>query len=220
MLTLCTRGDYMVELVKKYKIIIVALILIIANFLFISHKNQENYQETIVFQQEELVPVQDNDLNEVEHTTLEVDTLEIPVFICGAVAKPDVYFVTKDCIVQDVLNLAGGFLETADSKAVNLAKQVTANEQIYIPEIGEVIEAKPAYENQSIESSQESKWININTATAEQLEKLPGIGEVKAQQIVTHRLQNGLFQSKEAIKDVSGIGDKTYSALQEWITIE
>ena len=75
-----------------------------------------------------------------------------------------------------------------------------------------------SYDNRLRES--ESGRTNINTAEIQELEKLPGIGEVKASQIIAYRNENGLFKNLEELKNVSGIGQKTYEALLEYITIE
>ena len=95
----------------------------------------------------------------------------------------------------------------------------TAHEQIYIPKVGEEIDkVMDSYDNRLRES--ESGRTNINTAEIQELEKLPGIGEVKASQIIAYRNEHGLFKNLEELKNVSGIGQKTYEALLEYITIE
>lgn len=165
-----------------------------------------------------------------------LQTKEIPVFLCGEVNKPGVYYVQSQTILNEVVALAGGFTTSADTTFENLARMVQANEKIYIPKMGEEIDKiTNSYDNTSNSLphtttkqitndtktsalGQSNGKININTATNDRLQTLPGIGKVKADAIITHRETVGDFMSTQDIMNVSGIGQKTYEKIFDKIT--
>jgi len=108
----------------------------------------------------------------------------------------------------------GGALETADLDRINLAKLLQDGERIYVPAIGEIADnyTEMAY-------NEEDAVININTASASQLETLQGIGPVLAQRIVDYREKEGGFQKPEDIMRVSGIGIKIFENLKDSIRV-
>ncbi len=150
----------------------------------------------------------------------EEEISKVPVYLCGAVASPGVYFVESTAIVQEVLTLGGGFLEEADVNYVNLAEKIEANKKIYIPKKGEEIDKLAiSYDNKSNQDLAQVK-ININQATQAELETLPGIGAVKAEAILKYRMQGQGFRQCEELKEISGIGEITYQKLEPFITVE
>ncbi len=108
------------------------------------------------------------------------------------------------------LAAAGGTATDAELGFLNMAKLLADGEQVYVPTIGE---PTPPPEPDS------GFPININTATAEQLEKLPGVGPAIAQRILDYRAANGPFESKADIQDVSGIGPATYADMEALIVV-
>lgn len=148
------------------------------------------------------------------------------VYVVGAVKHPGVYEVPADSRVNDAVSAAGGFTKKADASAVNLARVVVDGEQITIPEKGE---ARAPNATESVpqlgdaggqgSASDPNGKVNINTATSEELQGLPGIGEATAAKIIASRESEGPFTSTEDLKRVSGIGDKKYAALEELVTI-
>lgn len=151
--------------------------------------------------------------------------IEIPqhvmVDVKGQVASPGVFELPNDARLQDAIDAAGGFLPSADNRAINLALKVQDEMSIYVPEIGEEIAApstapisSPAMPNSAPEAA-----VNLNTATAEELMTLPGIGPSKAEAIIAYRTDNGNFQKPEDLKEVSGIGDKTFEKLADLIKV-
>ena len=153
---------------------------------------------------------------------------EVPIYICGAVKKPGVYFVPTNAIINDVVEKGGGFTEEADPVAINLASQIIPNEKIIVPKVGEEIDkSTDSYDNRErIESSSVSPQpytspvgaINLNTATKEQLMTLSGIGEVKAAAIIAYRQEKGVFSSIDELRNISGIGEKTFEKIKQFIT--
>ncbi|HID64485.1 MAG TPA: competence protein ComEA [Anaerolineae bacterium] len=144
------------------------------------------------------------------------------VYVSGAVAHPDVYELPSDSIVKDAIEAAGGPTGEADLNRINLARRVYDEEQIYVPQEGE--ESLPVSPPSSppllSPSSRGGGKVNINTATAEELGTLPGIGPTKAQSIIDYRTANGPFQSIEDIKNVRGIGDATFEKLKDKISVQ
>lgn len=147
-------------------------------------------------------------------------TLTILVHVAGAVLNPGVYELSQGSRVNDAIAASGGFTENADSTALNLARIVSDGEQLLVPTIGEAQDAAIGVSQLGqAQSSQTSGKVNINTAGVSELDTLPGIGESTAQKIIDDRTQNGPFATVEDLKRVSGIGDKKYAALEEYICI-
>ncbi|WP_407370441.1 helix-hairpin-helix domain-containing protein [Carnobacterium sp.] len=151
----------------------------------------------------------------------------IYVDVKGAVYLPGVYEVTSEMRLIDAIELAGGFSDKANQNPVNLSLKLADQMVIFIPEIGAVDEkaAVVPIEEAVITVPQEdseastSEKININLADSIELQQLPGIGEKKAEQIMSYRQENGSFQKIEDLKNVSGIGEKTFEALRASITV-
>lgn len=143
--------------------------------------------------------------------------LPLQVYVVGAVVQPGLQALPPGSRVQDAIISAGGLLPEANTTVLNLAAYVADGERIYVPL------SNPTEENAlSIESFQTTGngLININRASQVELESLPGIGPVTAQNIITYRDINGGFNSIEAIMDVPGIGPKTFEEIQHLICIE
>lgn len=137
----------------------------------------------------------------------------------GQVAAPGVYELPAGSRMTDAIDAAGGLLEGAESRAINLAMKLQDEMTVYIPKVGEEAVDLPTVEAVSTPGAAASEGlININTATAADLEQLPGIGPSKAAAIIAHREENGDFPAVESLTDVTGIGDKTFEALKDSIT--
>lgn len=134
----------------------------------------------------------------------------ITVHIVGAVLNPGVYQLPAGSRVYQLLEICGGFSTEADGDALNQARPLLDGEQIQITRIGEQPQSK---------SSGSASKININQATADELTALPGIGTVRAGQIVEHREKNGYFTDIKEIMDVSGIGETTFKNIADLISI-
>lgn len=144
---------------------------------------------------------------------------KIFVDIAGAVNLPDVYELPEGCRLQEVIERAGGFSEEADDNYIaqnlNLAQVLQDGEKIYIPKESETAPAADEIGQGRVAGEVTGK-ININTATSSELESLPGIGSVRAKQIIEDRP----YKSIEEIQKVSGIGPKTFEKLKDKITIK
>jgi competence protein ComEA len=148
----------------------------------------------------------------------------IVVDVRGAVAKPGVYTLAIGSRVQDVLTLAGEPLANADTRSLNLARKLNDGEQIYIPLQGEVLPTVPPAsgkgDTKPAATPTRAGKINLNTATLQELDTLPGIGPATAQAIIDYRNQNGAFKKLDDIKKVRGIGDSLYNQIKDLVTLE
>lgn len=141
---------------------------------------------------------------------------EIVVEIKGEVKNPNVYWIKEGCIVEELINMAGGVTELADLSTINRAEKLNNHQAIYIPNKNEV--ANNAVVNNVSAVSSDGK-ININIATSEELQKLSGVGPARAEDIIEYREKVGGFKSLEEIKNVKGIGEASFDKIKEKITI-
>lgn len=139
----------------------------------------------------------------------------IQVHVTGAVNQPGVIALPPGSRVQEAIRLAGGFLPEADPQSLNLARILEDGEKITIPTISEV----PVTRGESVFDNSTGFLINLNTAAQAELESLPGIGPVTAQEILAYRAQNGPFASIEELQKVPGIGEKTFEGIRELVTV-
>lgn len=140
---------------------------------------------------------------------------DVMVDIKGEVKDPGVYALKSTQRIVDAIQVAGGFLSEADQKQVNLAQKLTDEMVIYIPKVGEEgVSSLPP-----LNDGNDGK-INLNQATVEQLETLPGIGPSKAEDILSYREEVGSFKAIEDLKEVSGIGEKTFEKLKNLISVD
>ena len=143
----------------------------------------------------------------------------VPVYVCGAVVNPGVYYLDSGALVKDALDAAGGFAEGAADGYINLADTLEANERIYFPYADEV-EASILQAEECGTNGDESAGgrVNINTATVEQLMDLDGIGEGKARAIIEYREEHGGFSDISEIMNIPGIKEGVYNKIKEKIT--
>jgi competence protein ComEA len=143
----------------------------------------------------------------------------ILVHVTGAVTNPDLYSLPPGSNVQDAIETAGGLLPEAYTDTLNLATKLEDGDKLLLPFQPQPDSNLPQ-ENNHTSSTAETKFpININTATLDELDILPGIGEVKAQAIIEYRQSNGAFVAIEQIQNVSGIGPATFEKIENLITV-
>ena len=141
----------------------------------------------------------------------------IQVHVAGEVMQPGLYHLPEGANVQDAIEVALGATENAGLDLINLATILNDGQRITIPPKTDPQNSLEIPERSS--GLQVKGLININTASQEELESLPGIGEVKARAIIDYRTQNGYFLNLEELLNVAGIGQKTYDQLKDLITI-
>lgn len=147
----------------------------------------------------------------------------ILVQIKGHVVNPGIYQLHKESRLMDLIELAGGLTNQADLNRVNNVFILRDGDYFYIPAIGEIIPetARNAPENFLLDNSANFEYpLNLNTATQEALESLPGIGPTKAKDIIAFRDQSGSFESVDDLLNIPGIGPSTLEAIREYLIIE
>jgi len=140
----------------------------------------------------------------------------IVVHVAGAVSNPGVYTLPEGARVFEAIAAAGGALPAAELHALNLAEPLFDGRKVTVPHASG---QGPDGQSPLPQSPQTNGRVNINTATAAELEQLPGIGPAKAQAIVRDREQKGPFKRVEDLDRVSGIGPKTVESLRERVTV-
>ncbi|XOQ15769.1 MAG: Competence protein ComEA [Shouchella clausii] len=160
-------------------------------------------------------------LEESEEAELEEETEAgvLVVDVKGMVASPGVYELEVGSRLFEAIEKAGGFTDSANREAVNLALRLEDEMVVYVPEEGVEEGAGPVLAVEMNETDHEDT-ININEATEADLLTLQGIGPSKAAAIIGYREENGPFATVEELMNVSGIGEKTFEALEPFIRVK
>lgn len=143
------------------------------------------------------------------------------VHAAGAVVRPGVYPVPNGARVTDVVDAAGGPAADADLQQLNLAAKVADGERVYVPRRGEIppTPVGPGTGDSGTGGSMPSGPVNLNTATPDQLEDLPGVGPATAQAILDYRKEHGRFTNVDELIDVRGIGEAKLAALRPKVRV-
>ncbi len=162
---------------------------------------------------------------------------EVTVHVAGAVRKPGVYRLPPSARVDDALKAAGGATEKANTDAINLAAKLEDGQQLYVPSKEEQptggaqesgpVNAPVTPPNMNRKSASSSGklttpgqgTININTASLEELQRLPGVGPSTAAKIIAFRSETGGFTAPEQLMDVSGIGEKKFAKMKPFVRV-
>ena len=150
-----------------------------------------------------------------------------PVYICGEVNAPGVYEILDPVYLYELIEMAGGLTGNADKEHIDMVYRIDSSQSVYIPGFSE---QEP--DQTGFSETQEERWkprsgtgtssarrVNINTADAESLMSLSGIGEKTAEKIISYREQNGPFVSAEDIMKVPGIGESKYENIKDSICV-
>jgi competence protein ComEA len=146
-------------------------------------------------------------------------TLPVVVDVRGAVVSPGVYELPADARWQDAVDAAGGLSPEADLSTINLARRLRDGDILVIGSLMPATDSQIPAEDGSSASSGSQTRININTASIDELEVLPGIGEVTAQRIVDFREQNGPYRSIDDLVHVQGISTRTIDGLRDLVAV-
>lgn len=202
------------EFIEAYWQITVGItVILLAGVFLIFQRTSEANEDSLETIIEEIEPNQE--IENTQEVITEKETMWVMVDIKGFVNHPGVYEVLSESRVKDVVELAGGFNQEANTLTVNLAEKVRDQMVIYVggQDDAVVIGNEPSLDDNS------SQVVNINLASKEELMQLNSIGEVKAESIIKYREENGGFNTIEDLMNVSGIGQKTFEILKENLAV-
>ncbi len=238
-------GDFITFKYRYRKQIILGTIVVVLAFIscffaykkFSSEKKEDDDKVIAKFIKK------DDDKKEETVKTTKDNTKDKTIYkvdIKGEIVNPGIYSLEANSRIIDVINLAGGLTENANTTVINLSKKITdemviiiySNEQVndfqktkeieqQVQEkcLGDTIKNDACIEENNQTEENITTLVSLNTATKEELMQLPGIGEAKALDIIKYREENGPFQTIEDIKNVSGIGESLFAKIKENITI-
>ena len=223
------------DLDKKQKIVVIAILVIIAGAIlyYVYGNDEEQYKNEILPYEENIIE------NTIEKTKtsemLEAEKEEeIIIYIAGEVNKEGVYNLPEGSRIADAIEQAEGLTEDAYTEDINLAYKLEDGMKIKIPNKSET-QKQLEEQNANIEDSyittesgasiketqtKTIQKVNINTASQQELETLTGVGPSIASKIVEYRKQNGLFKTIDDIKNVSGIGDNKFESFKDEICVK
>ena len=185
------------------------------NIYVVSESKENNKQ--LVNEKQSSEELSNKDIKR-DDNQIEKNITMITIHISGEVNNPGVVNIESDKRLSDAVDKLGGITENADLNNINLAMKIEDAKHYIIPKLGEEIKNNEVvnYENQN---NSDSNKININKATVEELDKLPGVGQATANKIINYREENGDFKSIEEVKNVNGIGNKKYEQIKNEITL-
>ncbi|WP_368900645.1 helix-hairpin-helix domain-containing protein [Oceanobacillus oncorhynchi] len=197
---------------KKNSYIFIVIAAVIIFFIFISKEEPSSPLSASLISSDLEEPTE---APLTEETPAEQQARTAVVDVKGEVMQPGVYEMEQGDRIRDIIDRADGFTENADILQVNLAQVVQDEMVVLIPAVGQ---EEPAV-NAPVGEQTNNNKIKINTASSEELTQLPGIGPAKAEAIIAHRDNHGLFQTPEDLLEISGIGEKTLETLIEHIQV-
>lgn len=194
----------------------VIILIVFAVFLIIGYNNSKPAKITDgenIFKQDDYKDSQKNGEG------LKTSSGDITVYVNGEVEKPGIYNLKSDSRIGDLIKISGGFKDDADIYKINLAKKLKDEDYIYINKVEKDDTSGEGTPVKIKSGLDENGVVNINTASVEELKTIPGVGDITAQNIIDYREQNGDFSSKEDIKNVDRIGDKTFEKIKDKIDV-
>jgi competence protein ComEA len=205
---------------RKMTMITVAVAFVAGGIYFLSQQGEDPADTEDIFS----VTAKEAEMEQsVNESAAEPEIIKVDVK--GAVKSPGIFTAQAGDRVIDLISAAGSFTEKADTDKVNFAQIIEDQMVIYVPEIGE--EDKGNLENLQVGTSGDAVTkgaseglVNLNTATQEELQTLTGIGPSKANAILEYRETVGKFKEVDELKQVTGIGDKTFERLRDSISVK
>lgn len=203
--------------IKKYldKIFIIILVAIFLILGYINQRKEKNVNnDDFILETENKESIEEDNIKNESSYEETID--DIFVDVSGCVINPGVYKMRSNQRVNDAIEMAGGLCEDADVSNINLSKKLFDEMKIHIIRLGEEVIVSDI-DNSDSNQDMNGK-INLNTASLEELETLPGIGNTRALEIISYR-EKTPFKNIEEIKNISGIGEKTYEKIKEKIIV-
>jgi len=149
-------------------------------------------------------------------------TLGVTVHVAGSVLTPGVYELATGARVHEAIDRAGGITGDADVDTLNLAAPIADGSRIYVPAVGEEVSAAALIDVPFVEGAVDAGLagpVNVNQATAADLDGLPGVGPATSTAIITERQRNGPFLSVDDLQRVPGIGPAKLASIRDLVTV-
>lgn len=201
------------------------ILLFIVIFLIVGYINREKEiidNTELIEEENESISENETDLEQNLNSQMNNETTvqneNIYVDVSGCVTNPGVYELKNNQRIFEAVEKAGGFCKEVDLESINMSLILHDEMKIHIYKKGEKSISSSDINNSQLVLNDKDNKVNINTADKNLLMTIPGIGEVKADEIINYRKENK-FNTIEDIKNISGIGDKTFEKLKEYIVV-
>lgn len=224
------RMDRWAEKLLGHKAVVVAILVVIAAACGLAMASFGGHSSNVSFERSDEAGASDvhgagdaspDDAD--ESSAKSSSAAEVYVDVDGAVVRPGVYRLKDGARVSQAIDAAGGLAAEADVTGLNRASKITDGQKIYVPTVGEqqAAAAVGGADSAAVASGagSSSGLVNINTASAAELQTLSGIGPSMAQSIIDERTQNGAFASVDDLMRVSGIGEKKLAKIKDCICV-
>lgn len=212
-----------------HKAVVVAILVVIAAASGLAMASFGGHSSSVSFERSDEASVSDvhgagDASSDDESSAKSSSAAEVYVDVDGAVVRPGVYRLKDGARVSQAIDAAGGLTAEADVTGLNRASKVADGQKIYVPKVGEQQAAAAVGGAESSAATtpgagSSSELVNINTASAAELQTLPGIGPSMAQSIIDERTKNGAFASVDDLMRVSGIGEKKLAKIKDCICV-
>ena len=223
------RMDRWAEKLLGHKAVVVAILVVIAAASGLAMASFNSHSSGVSFERSDEASASDvrgsGDASpDDESSAKSSSAAEVYVDVDGAVVRPGVYRLKDGARVSQAIDAAGGLTAEADVTGLNRASKITDGQKIYVPTVGEQQAAAAVGGAESGAATtpgagSSSELVNINTASAAELQTLSGIGPSMAQSIIDERTKNGAFASVDDLMRVSGIGEKKLAKIKDCICV-
>lgn len=223
------RMDRWAEKLLGHKAVVVAILVVIAAARGLAMASFNSRSGGVSFERSDEASASDvrgsGDASpDDESSAKSSSAAEVYIDVDGAVVRPGVYRLKDGARVSQAIDAAGGLTAEADVAGLNRASKVTDGQKIYVPTVGEQQAAAAVGGAESGAATtpgagSSSELVNINTASAAELQTLSGIGPSMAQSIIDERTKNGAFASVDDLMRVSGIGEKKFAKIKDCICV-
>lgn len=224
------RMDRWAEKLLGHKAVVLAILVVIAAASglamasFNSHSGGVSFERSDEASASDVRGSGDASPGDDESSAKSSSGAEVYVDVDGAVVRPGVYRLKDGARVSQAIDAAGGLTAEADVTGLNRASKITDGQKIYVPTVGEQQAAAAVGGAESSAATtpgagSSSGLVNINTASATELQTLSGIGPSMAQSIIDERTKNGAFASVDDLMRVSGIGEKKLAKIKDYICV-
>ena len=212
-----------------HKAVVVAILVVIAAASGLAMASFGGHCSSVSFERSDEASVSDvhgagDASSDDESSAKSSSAAEVYVDVDGAVVRPGVYRLKDGARVSQAIDAAGGLTAEADVTGLNRASKVADGQKIYVPKAGEqqTVSADGGADGGAVLASGANDvagLVNINTASAAELQTLSGIGPSMAQSIIDERTKNGAFASVDDLMRVSGIGEKKLAKIKDCICV-